>query len=107
MLVVWAGLVNWIATTILVEGELFRPVRERVGGWVPPTNPFSFFGGGYWRRPKVAYLVQCHLCTGTWVGFVLALVVPGPFEFFVLDGLLYKAVGHLTLTVANRIRGGG
>lgn len=102
MTALYAGLVCWLVTTILVEGELLRPLREAAGGWVPPYELLGMADlPGFWRRPKIAYLIQCHLCTGTWVGLLLGLVVPGPLSLRLLNGLLYKAVGHLVLVVVN------
>lgn len=104
LLIVCAMFVNWIATTILVEGKIFEPLRDWVGGTTrrPLRAPEH-------RRPKLAYLVGCHLCTGTWVGLVTALFVAGPFTLavgfapaaIVLNGLLYKAGGHAILHVSN------
>lgn len=109
------GIVCWLATLILVESELFRPLRE----WVDYHRQWSAIDRIYNRRrppwhkawvypfwSKLGYLVGCHLCAGTWVGLVIAAVtgyrVDGQYGFvgFVLAGLAIKAVGHLTLEVA-------
>ena len=45
-------------TTIVTESLLFRPVRERIAR----------------RSTYAGELVSCHLCFGTWTGFVLALL---------------------------------
>lgn len=124
----YLGLVCWLATLIIVESELTRPLRE----WlerraqrelpVPKTIPeahvradyrtknghifFFFFG----TRPvfeKLRYAVSCHLCAGVWVGVVLAAIFGGPFTgpaATAANGLLYKAIGHLTLEVAALVR---
>lgn len=96
-LVIFLGLANWIITVILVESELSRPFRL----WVSGTHFFAP------ARPKLAYLVSCHLCTGTWVGLALALVagspVPGVLGL-VVGGLIYKAVGHVTLEVTAALK---
>lgn len=98
------GLINWLITTIVVESELTRPLRDwvdrtptrRVKRWVPQRTTL---------RAKAAYLIGCHLCTGTWIGLAQALTVPhlGPFGTgitgWVLAGLLYKAIGHATLVL--------
>lgn len=113
------GLVNWLVTTILVESEITRPIRD----WVENqhTVGFDIFDPRYswaksiheakwqtrvWR--KVGYLVHCHLCAGTWVGLVMAAVVSyrafavrPAFLAAVLTGLAIKAVGHLTLEVVG------
>jgi len=89
MILFVAGLVNWMATLILVEGKIFEPVRNRARG-------------EYSR-----YFVGCHLCTGTWVGIAEAVAftlagVALPFAgwFLVLaNALAIKAVGHLILVV--------
>lgn len=84
------GLVNWIATCIIVDAELTRPCRE----WVECRRHEHVV----WD--KLAYLVSCHLCAGTWVGIVTALVVTSVWPSWtgvIASGLAYKAVGHLTL----------
>lgn len=90
-LLVVAGLINWLATTIVVEGKIFEPVRNRVHG------------------EYARYFVGCHLCAGVWVGFIEAVVYMAfgaafPFTSWWLvlaNGLAFKAVGHLTLLVVN------
>lgn len=114
------GLVNWLTTTIIVESELTRPLREwfkRKGTWQQTDEEWDAQYAAHLRgeeppKPqlrlrawrKAAYLVACHLCTGTWIGLVLAalgLVHPfGPGVLgWTLTGLLIKAIGHLTLVV--------
>lgn len=127
------GLINWIATTILVESELTRPFREWLDrkrqqvieperevsritadnvvinrGWRcnggPCRDPKNRYGfRAFWN--KMAYVFGCHLCTGTWVGLVEAVIL-GPVigsgvVGIILTGLLFKAVGHLILVVVN------
>ncbi len=121
MTVLFAGLIVWIITTILVESELTRPFREWIGTLydeaatalaVVKAHPVTF-------RPKVRrrlrfyvsflgkmrYLVGCHLCTGVWIGLLVALVLPGVRPFgtgfgdIVLAGLLFKAVAHIVLVL--------
>jgi|FLYL01.1.fsa_nt_gi hypothetical protein len=94
--VIALGLVNWIATTILVESELFRSVREYV-------DRRAWDARWEWSRRvwnKARYLIRCHLCTGTWVGLVQASVFGSPWDGvtgWIAGGLLYRAVGHLVL----------
>lgn len=86
-----AGLINWLATTVIVEGKIFEPVRNRAHG------------------EYAKYFVGCHLCAGVWVGFIEAVVYMAfgaafPFTSWWLvltNGLAFKAVGHLTLLVVN------
>lgn len=133
------GLVVWIATTILVESELLRPLREAADRWAGPgpveektvwvgpellqPTGLSSIGPlipGHWQLPtsaahpvryKLAYLIHCHLCAGTWIGLVTAAVTPyrplaslPPLGAWLLAGLLYKAVAHLILAVNNTLR---
>jgi hypothetical protein len=106
------GLVCWLATLVLVDGFVFATPRRAVkdGG-----ERLEAFGGRLvdaGRRVrcgrvcrevggKIAYLPYCQLCTGVWVGLALAVAVPGPLAGqpfgVLLDGLLYKAVGHIVL----------
>lgn len=90
--VIALGLVNWMATTILVESKLFRPLRQFVNN--------RRFGPRKVLWDKLSYLVGCHLCTGTWVGLAQAAVFGSPWSGWygwIAGGLLYKAVGHLVL----------
>lgn len=93
VLVAVMGLVNWLATLIVVEGVIFDEPRE----WLAQRLPL-----------KLSYLLSCHLCAGVWVGFALALVVPGPIEAgvmsVVVNGIAYKAVGHLVLEVVGTLQ---
>ena len=83
-LVVAAGFVNWVATVIVVESSLFFPVRR------------------LFYRIRMHKLIDCGLCVGTWVGFFLAILTPGPFNNMILDGLLYKSLGHV-LWIAQHV----
>ena len=97
-LVLFAGLLNWIITQILVAGGLFHEYRE----WVGRHGKRIAL-----RRPilgnKLAYFVSCPLCVGTWIGFAQGVVMPGPLQLigwmswfnWAANGLVYKAVGHL------------
>lgn len=101
--VLYAGLVNWLATWIIVESKLFEGVRE----WVQKKAG---------EESKLAYLTTCHLCAGTWVGLALSTVLTGPLApttalsmlnavlTVLLNGLLFKSVGHLLLEVATFAR---
>lgn len=96
--VVFLGLVNWIATIIIVESVIFEDVRsfiQRRGKLLEATRPAL--------GRKLGYVITCALCTGTWVGFVEALCFGGPLRFgvlsFIANGLLFKAIGHLFLQV--------
>lgn len=89
------GLVCWVATLIVVESELFRPLRDLVGRPADTTG----------LRHYAAYLVRCHLCAGTWIGLALGLVVTpvvgtGPLGRL-LTGLAIKAVAHLLLILQH------
>lgn len=96
--VLYLGLINWIATIIIVESVLFEDVRgwiQRRGKLLEETRPAV--------GRKVSYVITCALCTGTWIGFVEALCFGGPLSFgilsFIANGLLFKALGHLFLQV--------
>jgi hypothetical protein len=87
--VLFASLVNWLITYILVEGSIFQTPRR----WAKRHAP-----------DKLAELATCQLCAGVWVGFGQGLLIRGPLGHFILDGLLYKAGGHLVLEVASLLR---
>jgi hypothetical protein len=52
------GAINHQVTHIIVAGSIFADLRERMEQ----------------MHPKLGMLVRCHLCFGTWVGFLLALI---------------------------------
>lgn len=94
---VYAGLINWIVTTIIVEGTVFQDARDALDRLPIP--------------PKYKELWHCHLCTGTWVGFGLAMFLGGPLATglspildVLLNGFLYKAVGHVILEVTGLVK---
>lgn len=108
-LVVAAGLVNWLVTTIVVESELGRPLREYVrrrrnlAAQRRPTLPPPFAPGNADRGPWrwLDYLLACHLCTGVWIAIAEALYL-GPLvgrgaAGVIFTALIVKAVGHLVL----------
>jgi hypothetical protein len=94
-LIVLLGLAAWMATTVLVEGEIFRDFREL----------FDKLDTKYdnWLTNKLRYLVGCHLCTGLWVGLVIAAFIPAVASSgvvgWVLTGLAIKGVAHLFLVI--------
>ena len=121
-LVIAAGIINWLVTTIFVESTLFAPWRN----WVTQKSMRVCFDNGYcgplgveisssdvpieiaqsahiehggpWL--KLAQLVTCHMCLGTWVAFAEAIYFGGPLGgrfAIVANALLYKGVGHLVL----------
>lgn len=136
----------WFLTTVLVEGEITRPIRDWFHQMLPhdwrPTDwhgrptalgemrqnyrcsrcaaeaiesivtrtPIQVDSGPITckseRHPKLAYLVSCHMCAGTWIGLAIGAVYPlplhtNPIFSRLLSGLIYKAVAHLILAVNN------
>lgn len=87
------GLINWIVTTIIVEGVIFDEQRA----WAKQHLP-----------AKIAYLTTCHLCAGTWVGWAVAVAagfrVGHGIVGLALGGLAIKAVGHITLELASVLK---
>lgn len=124
-LVIYAGLINWLVTTIFVESTLFAPYRDyfvqrglRV--WIGDEKlPRNVVPQGYTPEQletarvepdrywgKLAQFVTCHMCTGVWVGLAEALYFGGPLHGWaavVANALLYKAVGHLVLELRSRV----
>lgn len=93
MTVLYLSVVVWFATTIVVEAEITRPVREKAERW-----------------PRLGYLLHCHMCCGTWVGFLVAAATPYrpiqcrlPLGAWLLAALLYKGVAHLLLALNHLI----
>lgn len=106
-----AGALNWFTTLVLVEGFIFKKRRERVKFQARRLAKWCLKcpSPGFMRRnlgataQKMVYFVECHLCMGTWVGFVLASFMPVPVHIpawgatTIVNGLLFKAVGHMIL----------
>jgi len=103
LFVLFLGLVNWVATEIVVTSIIFKDIREwtdNLGMRLKKRHPRT--------GEKLCYFLKCALCVGVWIGFVEALVFDGPLHSqltwigwaaFVANGLLYKGVGHLLLQV--------
>jgi hypothetical protein len=117
-----AGLVNWLATYIIVAGVIFEGTRAKINAGCNRLVLFSSMLGTTsvleraWSRllsllgTKLDYLVSCQLCCGVWVGFVLTAFAHGPFRSSVigvavlLNGLLIRAVGHIVLELTSLAR---
>lgn len=131
MVVLYAAVLNWFVTTILVESSLFEPIR----GWIvreslhvtargerhkvankhwyvwPEDATEEEVAAGvpyHWGNwGKLAQLVTCQLCTRTWVGFAEAFVFGGPFtgqwHQYLSNGLLYAGLGHLIFEARSRL----
>lgn len=95
------GVVNWVATEIVVTSVIFEDIRRVVDGLGKRLKP---------RHPclsrKVCYFLNCALCVGIWIGFIEAFAFGGPLQphglwaswaAFIANGLLYKAPGHVLL----------
>jgi hypothetical protein len=107
------GLVTWLVTKIIVESEITRPLRRFVrrhssvgafSHWMILTlvEPTAKPPKHRWHHvvfDKVDYLLTCHLCTGVWVGLLVALALPAVGIGYVVTALAYKAVAHLLLGV--------
>ena len=81
------GAVNHQITHCITAGVIFEEVRE----WVQTHC-----------GPKLGYLVTCHLCAGTWVGFGIAAVtaqavplVVQPVANFLLVSFAVALVGRI------------
>jgi hypothetical protein len=89
------GLAAWIATSTIVEAEIFRDVREAIEKL---HNRYD-----NWFTYKLKYLIGCHMCTGIWVAAVIALfVAPIASSGIVgwgLTALAIKGIAHLFLVV--------
>ena len=89
------GAAVWLVTLIIVESELFRPLRLWVRGRALRSLARRRRTGVVWDRLR--YLVSCRLCTGVWVGQAVAHAD----GHGVLMGLVLSAVAHLLLVVEH------
>lgn len=65
-------------TTILVYGSIFNGMRDNIRKWGNDTYaPFNGLG------KFISELISCMLCTGTWVGFILSLLMFSPVSHFI------------------------
>lgn len=71
-------LVAYGMTTILVYGSIFNGLRQSIHNW-GNSNYMAFNGLGNF----ISELIQCMLCTSTWVGFFLSLVFFSPIHNFI------------------------
>lgn len=89
------GFAAWIATSTIVEAEIFRDVREAADRLHNKYNN--------WGTYKLRYLIHCHMCTGIWVSALIALfvspVVSSGFVGWGLTALAIKGIAHLLLVV--------
>lgn len=90
-----AGLAAWIATSTIVEAEIFRDVREGCDKVHEKYNN--------WWSYKLRYLVHCHMCTGIWVSAIVALFIPafvsGGLFGWALTALAIKGIAHSFLVL--------
>jgi uncharacterized membrane protein len=95
VLIFLAGLAAWIATSTIVEAEVFRDVREACDKVHEKHNN--------WWSYKLRYLVHCHMCTGIWVSAVIALfvspIVSIPVVGWGLTALAIKGIAHSFLVL--------
>jgi hypothetical protein len=92
---IFLGFVTWIATSTIVEAEVFRDARE---GFDKLHNKHD-----NWWTYKLRYLVHCHMCTGIWVAAIISLfvspIIGSGFIGWGLTALGIKGIGHLLLVV--------
>jgi hypothetical protein len=90
-----AGLAAWIATSTIVEAEVFRDVREACDKLHDKHDN--------WWTYKLRYLIHCHMCTGIWVSAIAALCIPafvsGGIIGWGLTALAIKGIGHSFLVL--------
>ena len=96
-----AGLATWVATSTIVEAEIFRDVREGFAKLYDKKPN--------WLTYKLRYLVQCHMCTGIWVAAIVALMVPsfvsGGFLGWGITALAIKGIAHSFLVAQKFLEG--
>jgi len=90
-----AGLAAWIATSTIVEAEIFRDVREACDRVHEKHDN--------WWSYKLRYLIHCHMCTGIWVSAIVALFIPafvsGGLFGWALTALAVKGIAHSFLVL--------
>jgi len=71
-------LVAYGMTTIMVYGSIFNGLRNFIHNW-GNSDYLAFNGLGKF----ISELIQCMLCTSTWVGFFLSLTFFSPIHNFI------------------------
>jgi len=62
---------------ILVYGSIFDSQRLAIHKWgANELLPFNSFG------KFISELISCMMCTSTWVGFFMSMIVFSPFNFY-------------------------
>jgi hypothetical protein len=74
------GLVNAQVTAIVVDSDLFEPVRDMAALALPAP----------WCD-----LLTCHVCTGTWLGIFQAVLRGGPPRRFLSRAFAIACIGRL------------
>lgn len=74
-------------TRLVVEDEIFRPVREGIEDWAGPDS-------------KLTYLVNCPYCVSVWAGSAVQ-VLPD----WVVKALALSGVGLFTRWVKDVVEG--
>ena len=65
-------------TTILVYGSIFNGFRQSIHNWGNNEfAPFQFLG------KFLSGLISCVLCTSTWLGFFLSMIMFSPVHTFI------------------------
>jgi hypothetical protein len=71
-------LVAYGMTTILVYGSIFNGFRQSIHNWGNNEfAPFQFLG------KFLSGLISCVLCTSTWLGFFLSMIMFSPVHTFI------------------------
>jgi hypothetical protein len=101
LLMLFAGLAAWIATSTIVEAEVFRDVREACDKVHNKHNN--------WWTYKLRYLIHCHMCTGIWVSAIVAIFIPPIVPISVigwgLTALAIKGIAHSFLILQKLAEG--
>ena len=95
ILIFLSGLAAWIATSTIVEAEIFRDVREAVDRLHSNKNN--------WFTYKLRYLISCHMCAGIWVAALIAIWIPPvvsvPVIGWGITALAIKGIAHSFLVL--------
>jgi hypothetical protein len=97
--VLFLSLATWMITSIVVEAEIFRDVREAF------DKLYNRWPN--WLTYKLKYLIGCHLCTGIWVAGIVALAIPpvvsSGFIGWALTALAIKGIAHVFLIAQKAV----
>lgn len=81
--IIFWSLAAYGMSTIIVYGSIFENFRNKIHQW--GSNEYAPFQG---IGKFISGLISCMLCTSTWVGFFLSIMLGGLSNIFITNPIL-------------------